>query len=223
MKATKEYIERKFGEFNQMCFGGSLPAIPIKLSNARTFVGMCTYKRRRRLFGTTQRYDFCLRISQVFDLPEHELEDTVLHEMIHYYIGVNGIADSSAHGPVFRKMMNEINETYGRHITVSHKSTKEQREQLVDTRRRKRVVAVVKFQDGRMGIKVLPVIEAKVKYYKKHVGSSPEVSSIELYLTDNLYFNRYPCSSALRVIYLDESAIRENLYEASLLSAKVYD
>lgn len=93
---------------------------------------MCTFKRRRLLGGGMENYDFKLQISTQIDLSECELEDTIIHEMIHYYIGVHQWRDTSAHGRLFRQMMNDINERFGRQVTVSHQSTKAQREQAVD-------------------------------------------------------------------------------------------
>ena len=121
MRATLPFIQERFDAFNQLCFGGSLPAIPLALSNARGFLGVCRFKKRRKLFGKWELYDFSIRISTRFDLPQDVIEDTLLHEMIHCYIGLNGLADTSAHGKVFRRMMKEINAKYGRHIRISHR------------------------------------------------------------------------------------------------------
>ena len=96
---------------------------------------------------------------------ELRIEDTIIHEMIHYYIGYNRLEDASAHGPLFLSIMNEINRKFGRNLTVSHKSTKEQREQLQDKRSHYHVIAVVNFHDGRTGIKVLPRVLRSILYY----------------------------------------------------------
>lgn len=205
MKATIPYIERKFEEFNRQMFEGQLPRLPIELSNAKTFLGACVYKKRRTKEGKVERYDFKLRISARFDLPEQEIEDTIIHEMIHYFIGVKQLEDTRTHGPLFRQLMNSINTRFGRHITVSHKSTKEQREQLVDTRPRWHVVALVHFQDGKTGIKVLPRVLPRILRYYNIVGQDGKVKSIDLYMTNNPFFNRYPNSSALSVHFIDKA------------------
>ncbi len=150
-------------------------------------------------------------------------EDVVIHEMIHYYIGVNGLKDTSAHGQVFRCMMNDINERYNRNITISHKSTKEQKELLMDTRRKWHVIAIVHFHDGRTGIKVLPRIKERIANYCRNVGSSRETESIDLYFSDNPFFNRYPCSSAFNVIFADRQTIEQNISDAKRLVCKGTD
>ena len=70
MKSTVPYIEQKFEEFNRQMFGGKLPKIPVELSDAKTFLGQCVYKKRRKPFGKTELYDFRLRINTRVDLPE---------------------------------------------------------------------------------------------------------------------------------------------------------
>ena len=120
MKATVPYIEKKFEEFNRQMFGGKLSKIPVELSDAKTFLGQCVFKKRRKPIGKTELYDFRLRINTRVDLPEREIEDTIIHEMIHYYIGYNKLEDASAHGPLFLSIMNEINRKFGRNLTVSH-------------------------------------------------------------------------------------------------------
>ena len=218
MKATVPYIEKKFEEFNRQIFGGKLPKIPVELSDAKTFLGQCVYKKRRKPFGKAELYDFRLRINARVDLPEQELEDTIIHEMIHYYIGYNKLEDASAHGPLFLGIMNEINRKFGRNLTVSHKSTQEQREQLQDKRSRYHVIAVVSFRDGRTGIKVLPRVVKSILYYYNNVLANREIVSIQLYMSNNMFFNRYPNSSALKVHFLEADEIGRQLEGAEKMA-----
>ena len=217
MKATIPYVERKFEEFNQLMFAGELPKLPIELSDAKTFLGVCVYKRRRTIWGRTECYDFKLRINTRIDLAEEEVEDIIIHEMIHYYIGYKKLKDSSAHGRVFRQLMNEINERFDRHIKISHKLTKEEKEQLYGAKQRWRVVAYVTFKDGQTGIKVLPRIKPKIANYYNVVSKESRVESVELYMTNNSFFNRYPNSSALRVHYIDKTDAEKHLKGAERL------
>ena len=218
MKATVPYIEKKFEEFNRLIFGGKLPKIPVELSDAKTFLGQCVYKKRRKPFGKAELYDFRLRINARVDLPEREVEDTIIHEMIHYYIGYNKLEDASAHGPLFLGIMNEINRKFGRNLTVSHKSTQEQREQLQDKRSRYHVIAVVSFRDGRTGIKVLPRVVRSILYYYNNVLANREIASIQLYMSNNIFFNRYPNSSALKVHFLEADEIGRQLEGAEKMA-----
>lgn len=218
MKPTISYIEHKFEEFNNQMFGGKLPKIPVELSDAKTFLGQCVYKKKRKPFGKTELYDFRLRINTRADLPEREVEDTIIHEMIHYYIGYNKLEDASAHGSLFVSIMNEINRKFGRHLTVSHKSTKEQREQLQDKRSHYHVIAVVNFHDGRTGFKVLPRVLRSILYYYNNVSANKEIDSIQLYMSNNVFFNRYPNSSSLKVHLLEAYEIYKQLEGAEKMA-----
>jgi len=198
MKATVPYVQQKFAEFNELCFGGTLQPIPIKLSNAKTFLGKLSYKRHKGLFGKTTYSDYILRINTRIDQDEQELEDTIIHEMIHYYILSNGIKDTSSHGKIFRKMMAEINEKYGRHITISHKLSEEQRAQATTVKPKTRTIAVIQFKDGHFGVKVLPNTDKSIRYYCRHVRRDPDVASITLHQSRDPFWGRYPASRALR-------------------------
>ncbi len=214
MIATVPFIQKKFEEFNQLIFASELPKLPIELSDAKTFLGKCVFKHRQGKNGKTECYDFKLKINTRLDLPEVEIEDVIIHEMIHYYIGYNQLEDATAHGPRFLQMMNEINSKHGRHISVSHKSTKEQKEALVDKKAHYHVVAVVVFQDGRCGIKVLPrVLQSILKYYNI-VLRSKNVIAIQLYMSNDIFFNRFPNSNALKVHYLEPEELRQHLLGA---------
>lgn len=217
MIPTIPYIQQKFGEFNRLIFNGKLPELPIELSRAKSFLGVVVYKKKRGLFGKVKNYDFRLRISTRLDLPEQEVEDTIIHEMIHYYIAYNNIRDTSTHGTIFRQMMNDINNHFGRHLTISHRSTKEQKEQLVDKKSRPHVIAVVYFHNGTAGIKVLPRIRERILYYRRSVMRSTEIQKVDLYFSTNPFFNRFPTSAALKVHPLDIHVITENTKDAQPL------
>ncbi len=117
-----EYIQAHFDAYNRQYFGGQLPTIPIKLSHAKGFLGKVTFvKRRQWLFGPYRNENFVLRINVRIDLPEEVVQDTILHEMIHYYIAVNQWKDTSAHGRLFRAEMARINAAGNRHITISYR------------------------------------------------------------------------------------------------------
>lgn len=122
MRATIPYIQERFDKYNALCFEGKLPPIAFKLSKARTFLGRIEYKRHYNLWGRLKSCsDYMMRISTCYDLPEDKLDDIIIHEMIHYWIAWSCTRDRSAHGPVFRSMMKEINNKFGRHITISTK------------------------------------------------------------------------------------------------------
>ena len=218
MIATIPYIERKFAEYNAQYFGNSLPEIPIRLSNAKGFLGkVCYRKTKQGLFGRTKNTDFVLRINTRIDLPEEVVEDTILHEMIHYYIGYHQLKDTSSHGQLFRQMMQQINRAGGRHITVTHRLTAEQAEAAAG-QEKVRVVCVVRFKDGRTGVKVVPKQVRSILHFQSSAMTHFPIEETEWYLTKNGYFGKYPSSNALR-IYLISST--KELEEALVGSRRI--
>lgn len=201
MIATLPFLEDRFKAFNALCFNGALPPVPLRLSRAVRTLGTCAYRKRKHLFGRTEYDGFAIRISTRYDLPEAELEDVLLHEMIHYEILVSQQQDTSAHGRLFRARMKEINERFGRHITVSHRAGALQPVKAVSSKPVWRVVARVRFKDGREGVKVLPRNEARMKAYRRGLRWSGQVSSVDFYLTADPWFGRFPKSSALNVFF----------------------
>lgn len=213
MRATVDYVKAKFDQFNRQIFAGKLPPIPIELSNAKTFLGMCSY-RKRRIGNRVEKFDFRLRINTRIDLPEQEVEDTIIHEMIHYYIGYFRLADSSAHGPRFRQIMDTINTRYGRHIRISHRLTTEQKEQAYDDKPRWHVIVAIRFIDGRFGVKVIPRSVNRIILFYNTLKLVKEIAHADMYLTNEPYFNRFPNSYALRIQYVDKAEVMAHLKDA---------
>ena len=211
MIPDKEYIQNRFREFNRQMFDGKLPEPPIMVSNAKTYLGVCAFRKHRKWNGRLEYSDFKLRISRRFDLPQDEVDDTIIHEMIHYYIGLFSPADMPGHSPMFRRMMADINERFGRNIRVSHRLSPEQQEQAIDHRPKKHVVAKVVLTDGRTGIKVIPCMERHIRRYRRGMMASGKVTSIEFFQTTDPFFNRFPSSSAFTVYFLEPDVIASHL------------
>lgn len=206
MIPTIPYIQSRFDEFNARYFNGSLPPVPIKLSHAKGFLGKLTFTRRKQgLFRGYRNEDFVLRINARIDLPEELVEDTILHEMIHYYIAVNNLKDSSTHGALFRREMARINAEGGRHITVSHRLTETERAQAVV--HKKRMVAVVHFKDGKTGVKVVPNRREHVLYWQRMALRRFAIDKIEWHLTDDDYFAKFPSSVAMKIYLIEDLSV----------------
>jgi hypothetical protein len=214
---TKLIAEQKFAEFNALIFQGKLPQIPIYMSNAKGFLGKFVFRRKRSWLMGERISDMHLRINTRYDMSERELEDTIIHEMIHYYIAYNNIKDTSAHGRVFRQMMVEINEQYGREITISHRKSDEPLVDTAQNRKKWHVVAVVDFNDGRRGVKVLPKVAQSIAWYKQNVERAPGVKEVKLVWSLDVMFNKFPVSKSLKVHIVDRQALEEALKESVAL------
>ena len=211
MKADIAYVQEKFREFNRLMFGGKLPEPPMTITNAKTYFGVCAFRKHRKWNGRLEYSDFKIRISRRFDLLQEEIDDTIIHEMIHYWIGLFSPADMPGHSPLFRKMMKEINQRFDRNIRVSHRLSAEQLEQTIDNRPKKHVVARVMLKDGRIGIKVIPCMERHIRRYQRGMMASGKVGSIEFFQTTDPFFNRFPSSSAFTVYFPDPDVLAEHL------------
>jgi len=198
MKPTVPYIQSRFDEFNARFFGGQLPPVPIRLSHAKGFLGKLTFTRRKQgLFRGYRNEDFVLRINVRIDLPEPLIEDTILHEMIHYFIAFNQLKDTSTHGALFRREMARINAEGNRHITISHRLSDSEKAQAII--HKTRAVALVRFTDGKTGIKVVPNNPEHIRYWDKTAKRRFPVSSIEWHLSSDDYFARFPSSIAMKI------------------------
>lgn len=210
MKASTDYIRQKFDEFNELIFGGKLPPLTIRLSSARTFMGKLRYEKKRKFLGGWTYKNYQLVISTRFDLSEQMIEDTVIHEMIHYYIMYRGLRDTSSHGPVFRNIMKEINEKYGRHVTVSVRLNDEI--QKKDTKKRCHLLCISHFKDGRVG--VTNAAHTRLHYLSEHLPHIPGVTDCTWYVSRNPFFNKFPRSLTPKIYLITQVEIAENLTDA---------
>lgn len=183
MEIKREFVEERLRRFNDLCFGGTLPLDKIqpKYSTARTFEGKVQFVRFR---GETY---YVLFISGRYDHTETELEDTILHEMIHIYLRHHGIKDTSNHGLQFRQMMDEINRTHGRHITVTGRLSKEIFE--TDSVRQWNYICVITYNGQRMFTRCSG--QGTFAIYSD-LQRNQAVTDIKWYATTDPHFNRYP-------------------------------
>jgi hypothetical protein len=212
------FIQEKFKTFNALIFDNQLPEIPVYLTSARTFLGKCTFRSKRNLLGKTTFFDFALRFSKLFDMPERDWEDVIIHEMIHYYIGVKNLKDTSAHGTLFRRMMVEINRTHHRNITISHRKGTPSTVMVVEKKPRFRVIAYMEMSDGKTGFKVLPRTRQGVFSFYRKVQLSPMIKRVSFFWSDHPFFAQYPCSAAARVFFAEEAALKKYLENAEPIS-----
>lgn len=108
MKVSAKLLRTWFDEFNREYFSSSLPEPRFVTGNARTQLGAMAYKWKSTM-GIKKYYGYTIRISNYYDADEKQFKNVLLHEMIHYYIIIKRIKDTSSHGVVFRRIMNEMN------------------------------------------------------------------------------------------------------------------
>lgn len=210
-----KFVKVTFEGFNKKIFGDALPVPMFRLTHARTFQGKLCYKRSV-MSGRERCSDFEMRISLDFDLPVKDWEDVVIHEMIHLHIAANGLKDSSSHGPVFRKLMYDINRMHGRHITVSAPRTQEQIES--DKRVRGHYICLVRFRDGRLG--VAPVAKSRIFELWDTFQLWEEISAISWIGSIDPWFNRFPRVMKTKVYISSDVDLSPHLKGALRLERK---
>lgn len=204
MRATLVFLRERFEYYNSLCFDGRLPLINLRLSSSLRTLGTLRHPRHRT--SSTMPSEITLSISNRLDLDTVVVEDTIIHEMIHLYIFWNKIKDTSVHGVHFRKIMNHINLTHGRHITVSHKGNTE--EKKTDRLRKPRIVIVSQLQNGERCVTVCTPRYTTFIYGE--LQRSRFVSNCEIIVSYDSLFAHYPASRTPK-IYKIESELLENV------------
>lgn len=195
MIATIEYIERKFNEYNEQMFEGKLHPLPFKTTSARTFLGQVRFYQEKQPDGTMRYMNFQFVISTKVDLSEAEVEDTIIHEMIHYWILSNQMQDTGPHGDIFKRKMKEINLKFNRNLSVVHKATKEEADQ--DKEVRQHLICVVRLKTNQMGI----CIANKSRLFQlwDEMPNFPKAVECNWYVSTDPFFNRFPRSSSAKL------------------------
>lgn len=213
MRPTLDFVQQRFNHFNAMCFEGQLPMVKLRISTARTYLGQLQYQRKRNLFGFTRVTDLTLSISKHYDRPERDIEDTIIHEMIHLYILVNKLRDTSAHGPVFRSIMDSINHRFNRQITISHKRSEEELSQ--DTSKHRHYLCVSTLRDGQKGVTLTTATHIFALW--RGIASFEQVVDYQWYVTSDPWFNRYRRSRTIKIYAADPAELQHHLADAQPL------
>lgn len=201
MRPTVEFVQQHFDEWNKRCFHDSLPPIPIQLSRSRTTLGAIVTHRRRSMFGSFKNEVQCMRISIHFDLSESMIVDTIIHEMIHYYIIFHHLHDTSTHGDLFRRMMQQINDSYHRHISVTtHLEVADEEQKLRRQQKRLHVVCVSHLNGGQLGITVCA--KTRVGELNRLLPKYYHLESMRWYFSVDVLFNRFPVSRTPKIYHI---------------------
>lgn len=186
MRATLDFLENRFDEYNRGIFHNGLPRPLMHISSARSFMGQFKIERQHHILGKSKEI-YHLTLSDRYDLEQAILEDVVIHEMIHFLIHYKKIKDTASHGRHFRELMNEINKRFGRNITISHRCSKQELES--DDVKAHSIVCLCRMSDGRQ--LVCRVSQSKVFEIHRAFQRWDQVAKEEWYWVYGSYFNRY--------------------------------
>lgn len=194
MIPTTDYIRSRFASFNATYFDGKLPEPQFCVRNSRTVLGRFSYRRKRKwLFGRYRITDYAIMVSSYYDMEASDLDNILLHEMIHFYIAYRNLRDTSTHGRLFHREMERLN-ACGWNINV----TTSTRRMTVTERNRKLfyIVLAIVTTDGRYFLTV-----ANQKYIARMddmAARSSLVQSHVWYISVDEFFASFPLSRSLR-------------------------
>lgn len=213
MIPTYSYIIEKFDYYNYLCFGGELQRPPIRFNNRYRSMGRTLGHRGRDGQGKVHWSDLSIEISVRYDLPEEEYIDTLVHEMIHYYIMSHDMEDSSPHGALFCRMMDEISRKHG--IKISLKFVPQEEEMIKTRTGRWRYVCVAEMDDDRMAMTV--VARNKVFRFWDLIPNMRGIRAVRWYASDRQIFDRFRTVVTPRLAYVDADKVYDYLTGAQEL------
>jgi len=215
MKPSVEYVKARYSVYNSLCFEGRLPEVPVVLSNADSFLGKACFVLKVDQYGVPIGYkDLSLKINAKYDRSKDEIDDVIIHEMIHLYIVFHNIHDESPHGPVFRSIMNQINDRFCRHIEVSHKSALN--EGKTGQPAGGRVICITQFNDREHGITVCS--NSRVFRIMEELPRRYRIMGMRWYYSDDPYFNLYPKSLTPKIYRIEENVYLQHIKNATELT-----
>ena len=109
---TIKEIKEVFNTWNEKAFENKLPLPIIELTETKTFLGQFCQPK-----GVFWDKEPKIRISNYYDRSFEDYVNTIVHEMIHYYIYHFKIKDSSPHGREWKRIAKDINLKYGLNIS----------------------------------------------------------------------------------------------------------
>lgn len=210
MKITTDVLAEYFQQFNRDYFSGGLPLPRLVPSRSRTRLGSFSCKSKMTWRGR-KLTDFTIRISTYYNMSERQMQNVLLHEMIHYSIAYSGLKDTSAHGVVFRGMMENLNRKYGWEITVMQDTKgwklSEMAQRKIDSQRgTERLVLAMRTRDGRCFLSVVnPRFREKLEVQIKKV---PDIVWHQWLVSSDEYFINFPTVRTLRGRRVSEDQLK---------------
>ena len=165
MIITIDEIKSVFDEYNKKAFNNELPLPMFELMETKSLLGQF---RTRRIMGEKV---YIIRISKYFDRAFEGYRNTIVHEMLHYYIRFKGIKDSSSHGYQWKKYAAQLNNKFPE-LKIQRCSDVQGgiSNEVAEKKFRNKIgkfeyVAIGRFANGKMYACVLPKTKLSTFYY----------------------------------------------------------
>jgi hypothetical protein len=199
MNITEDYLKEKFTEYNVKYFNGKLELPRITLTTSRTQLGLMKCKRYPISSGL-KASDFEIRISTYYDLSEKDVQNVLVHEMIHLFISSSGLIDISPHGNIFHAIMDSLNHNFGLQIHVSENGRIARQVSRIPFK--EHIILAIMIR--RYGC-FLSVINKKYAInIAKQIKDLVDVEICEWFISEDEYFSNYPVVRTLRGIHVSK-------------------
>ena len=182
MELTVNYLQNQFKKYNALFFNNELPWILIKIGRSKRNFGIYHTTTSR---STGKILNQHIMISKYYDQTAKQYDETLIHEMIHYYIRFKGIKDNSSHGIKFIKIMNDINRISEFNITVTGDSTN-----MTSKIEDNKIYRIMRFTYNN---KVYYAKISKSFDYKRF----SEINNVTIFYTRNNYFAKWKLSCSM--------------------------
>lgn len=188
MDITVERLQKSFRKFNKRFFDSILPDIEIKLSKSKNLLGYYEFKNIRGFSGRViEKQPLKIVISAYYKQTLKQYEETLLHEMIHYYLSVTKsyIRERDPHGIMFRRMMRLINETSEYNVTVCGNASK----MKLNDKSKKDYFVMTYVYNGK------EYFSRVTKDFKENNASGLslyDITQYEMYTTSDVKLDRFP-------------------------------
>ena len=114
-KVTTEMINFYFNIYNEKYFNSTLPLPNFCIIHRSSVFGYFRYTPSNGVVCNP-----IIEISDKYNYTEDQLEDVLVHEMLHYYLAYTGKDKKCRHGKEFKKYADDLNLNYGLNIQKTY-------------------------------------------------------------------------------------------------------
>lgn len=177
---TITQIEDLFHHFNARYFNCELPTVTIKYCNAKGYNGI--FNPRKDKYGRCT-----IKINRYYDIDDYNVENILIHEMIHLWQYVNNHFD--IHGKSFKYMMNIINSQGQHRISIVD------RNRYNTVKRTNKVWYIILFKYyGQNSICKFSSLESMYRFSKKMKTNYYGITDMTMYSASHEYLDKITTS-----------------------------
>lgn len=212
MEVKSEYLEdrhrywrERIGDAGILDSDGFKPVRFIVRKRSKTYDGL--FCRKSVIVGYRRKFEDQIVIYQQYqDISAREIDNTLVHEMIHQYIYQNNIKDSGVHGKVFKEFMCRINQAFFGELTIMVSGGITEKRGPGDTLHR--LILVYKENDVCLCCKINP---NKTNIFMDLIGEHKDewkISKYDLCESNDRYFDSFTtCTHRLHGVRMTEEEL----------------